>query len=250
MSPLRAALKTLTNLNDTSTAASKLLANLGALGIIFKDGDSDFSKENAEALSRQYERKTGPSNIRKLLFAGAKLGYIKLSETANDLSLYDGARFSLQQLANIFGVSTILLNDPDNSATFANYEEAKKSLWTNVVLPLLSDIRDELNYKLLPLFNKRDGVTYYIDMDLSDIPELKINLDMNSQVADRSWWLTVGEKRELLGRDLFDDENLNDMILVPSGLVPIEESSLNFIPNENTLTNFEDDEGAQGSDNK
>ncbi|MFV2016241.1 MAG: hypothetical protein ACC656_12480, partial [Candidatus Heimdallarchaeota archaeon] len=140
------------------------------------------------------------------------------------------------------GVSTILLNDIDNNSTYKNYAEAKKSMITNSVLPHLVDLRDLYNFRLVPLFEKRDKKRYFLDLDLSSIPELMPDMTITSDVAAKAWWLTIDQKLEIMGYAAHDDPEVGSKTLIPSNLIPLDEASLAFSPSDETLQEgFADD---------
>ncbi|MFV2015816.1 MAG: hypothetical protein ACC656_10330, partial [Candidatus Heimdallarchaeota archaeon] len=89
-------------------------------------------------------------------------------------------------------------------------------------------------------WNKRDNVTYLLDLDLSRVPELKEDQEKNANIAAKSWWMNIGEKRELMQLDQLDDDILNETVLIPSNLIPVSEASIMFEPTQERLQEDED----------
>ena len=106
------------------------------------------------------------------------------------MSLIEQYNASIKDLANIYSVPAVLLNNTESS-TYNNVKEAKKSLYQNCVMPEMIKIRDELNRWLAPKY----GDKIYIDFDFSVIPELQEEMDKVVQQLSQSWWLTMNEKR-------------------------------------------------------
>ena len=101
-----------------------------------------------------------------------------------------------REIALAFGVPTVptvLLGLPGD-ATYANYREANRALWTQGILPLAHKILDALAQGLRPWF---EGLQFAVDLNtLSALSEDRERLWAQVGSAD---FLTADEKRELLG---------------------------------------------------
>ena len=80
-------------------------------------------------------------------------------------------------------------------ATHQNRKEARKALYTEVVLPALSRLRDALNRWLAPRFG--DGL--HLDFDTDGIEALSEDRESLWRRVNASRFLTLDEKREALG---------------------------------------------------
>jgi phage portal protein BeeE len=107
---------------------------------------------------------------------------------------------SLRQLrtgvatADIYGVSSELVNDPENK-TQANKKESRRGLYMDVVIPQMQRVYAELNRWLVPRFNQATGKRYHIDFDVSAIEALSEDMERKANWLARSWWLTDDERR-------------------------------------------------------
>lgn len=219
-SPLQAATKNLTRNNYAKIATTKKFENGGMDGVIFIDEQLATAEERlAQAkevkkiiTSNEY---SGAESSGKTAVSGYKTGFTKIGDTAKDLMTLQFEDLDLRRLANIWGIPSQLLNDPENKAQ-ANVVEAERSLTSRCVLPQLTSCRDNLNKK-----NKEWGIESYIDFDLSVYRELQ-------EDQSKKWeWvkqLTVPEvyKLELMGLDV-PDELPKDLIIIDGNKMTLED---------------------------
>lgn len=98
-----------------------------------------------------------------------------------------------REIALAFGVPPVLLGLPGD-ATYANYREANRALWSQGILPLARKLLDALAEGLRPYF---EGLELGIDMDA--IPALADDRErLWAQVAAADF-LTLEEKRAAVG---------------------------------------------------
>lgn len=226
LSPLRAASQVLGMSNDAVTASAKMFTNMGAQGVLYLDsGGAQLTKEQQQALTDSYNDKYGgPNKAGTPIITSAKMGWQQIGMSPVDLNIIESQKMSQRQLCNIYGMSSSLLNDPDNK-TFNNMEQAKKELITNAVLPELVSLRDDLNRWLLPAYNKTGKL--YLDFDIGVFPEMAEDLGTMATTLSKCYWLTTNEKRQSYGMEVLPDPLL-DKILIPNNLMQIDD--LNAIP--------------------
>jgi HK97 family phage portal protein len=205
--------------NDHNTA---LLQNLGRYPAMITT-DAQLTPDQRDTLKAQFEEKfLGPRNAGRPLFGDGGLFKVeRLMDTAVDMDWLSGKMAAMREIAAGLGIAPELLGD-GAAKTFSNMAEARGSLYTEVVLPLLDVLRYPLGNWLLPMF----GLSieeYEIDVDKDGIEALR---EEAGAVWDRACNpnapLTVNEKRELLGKDPIGDDG--DVIFVPSSMVPLEQA--------------------------
>ena len=124
-----------------------------------------------------------------------------------------------RKIASILNVAPELIGDSENK-TYSNYQEARKALYLENVLPKMDVLRDELNNWLVPIFgDDRASVDYDRD-SIEAIREdrSKKVVDLNSQI-DRGW-LTRNEAREDLKRGSMGPAG--DVATVSGAVVPLD----------------------------
>ena len=112
-----------------------------------------------------------------------------------------------------YGVPSMLLSIP-GEATFANYKEARLAFWENTIFFWLNYIKQELNNWFYP-----KGDPHFVDYILDDVPALSVKRDALWERAQKSDFLTINEKREMVGYD--DHGDAGDVILVPVTMTPL-----------------------------
>lgn len=221
-SPIMAARGAVAQSNDAYTANMKILQNAGASGILTytsNPGDTFDVKKQQKLENKYYQRYGGVDNYGRIMVTNAAVKWEQIGLAATDLALMEAQEMTKRDLCNIYGVSSQLLNDTENS-TYNNVKEARRELISNVVLPELQAFIDELNRVLVPKYEARDNKKYLLAIDTSVYPELKEDEKQLAEVLSKAHWLSTNEKRTRMGEDEREGDEYNE-ILVPSSMVPI-----------------------------
>lgn len=222
-SPLMAARKNLTRNNYAKVATTARFENSGSDTIVWVDDDRltpDEGIAQAKAVKQILMGEgVGPENNGKIPVSGIKMGATNLKEALKDMEIWKGEDLDLRRLANIWGVPSQLLNDPENKAE-ANVVEAERQLTSRCVLTQLSSTRDNINRKTQEDWGLK-GQNAYIDYDLSVYRELQ-----EDQGKKWTWVkeLTVPEayKLEMMGLDV-PDSLPKDLIIVDGNKMTLED---------------------------
>ncbi len=110
-----------------------------------------------------------------------------------------------------WGVPAQMIGLPDAS-TFSNYREARASFWEDTVIYYLNFLKTEYNNWWF-----EDNKTY-IDYILDDVPALQYKRDLMWKRAQESDFLTINEKRGMVGQDPVEG---GDTIMIPANLLPL-----------------------------
>lgn len=222
-SPLKAARRRTTRSNAAKKAGAVQLDNNGSAGVLYVDdalvpptGREAQMKLMKDAWSKEY---SGAENYGKIAFSGYKMGYANVGTSLKEMGLVDVEELDLRGLANIWGIPSQLLNDPENKS-YNNQKEAEKALTSRCALPQLIAFRDHFNRKIQTHWGFQ-GQNVYADFDMSVYSEL--------QEDQGEKWLWVSKlpvssayKLELMGLDVPDDPNL-DIILVDGTQIPLSD---------------------------
>lgn len=226
MSPLRAGLLSLNRSNANSTASTNSFENMGMAGIISEKTDGMTGPLTDE--QRQYEEDRiqsdymGVFNQGKTMVTNADITYTKLGLSPVDLNLIEDKKATLRDFCNIYNVSSVLFNDNANS-TYNNVLEAKKSAYTDAVMPLVERYIAKLSAWLVDSYGGSDKVR--IIADTSDIAVLQ------DDKAEQAAWVTSlidrgvisrGKGNEIMGFDVPDDPMM-DVHTVSMGVIPLNE---------------------------
>jgi Phage portal protein len=98
------------------------------------------------------------------------------------------------EIALALGVPPMLLGIPGDN-TYANYQEANRSLWRQTVLPLVARTARALSRWLAPAWDE----PLELRPDLDDVPALASEREALWARLDKATFLTRAEKRQAVG---------------------------------------------------
>lgn len=207
---------------DTSNAATQsnkaLLDNQGRPGMVYtlvgQLGDDQF--ENIER--RLNTMHSGPINAgQPIIISGDKGTGVKPYQwSPQELDFNEGDLRLARKIAQSYGVPPLLLGIPGENK-FANYREGRLAFWESTVLFYLNYIRGELNNWL---FKREDPL--FFDYILDDVPALALKREMLWKRAEESNFLTLDEKREMVGKEKYEPtDDPGSMIFIEASKIPI-----------------------------
>ncbi len=143
------------------------------------------------------------------------MDYHAIGMTAKDLDWSKGKRDVMRDICIVYGVPSQMLNDPEAS-TYANYQEARKAFYVETVLPIMDQVIEEFNYRLVTRWSK----TLELITNTDNIDALR---ETQTDLVNRlkaSTWMTIDEKRLVMGLD--ELSKYGDLILIPSSMTTLE----------------------------
>jgi HK97 family phage portal protein len=140
---------------------------LSDTGILSEDAVTDEQVE--EILARIKARHSGVENSHNPTILGGIKDIKNLGLSPKDMEFLGSLRWSLEDIARVFGVPKILLQDLERS-TYENVNAAERLFWRNTVIPQLKFLEAELNEMLVPQFGD-DSI--FVEFDLSDIEAIQ-----------------------------------------------------------------------------
>lgn len=224
MSPLEPAKTRLQRNNESQRAGAVAASNGGMRGVAYFNDPSLDPNDSAtwEQMGKtkrsfQNEMRPGVDGTNHVFWSQFPVGYTQLGFSPKDLDLTNFEMADLRLFCALYGVPSQLLND-SASKTYNTTVEAEKALITRCVLPLLTSRRDSFNRKM----DRSDSVI--IDFDLSVYDQLQPNKDAIATWVNKMP-LTNARKLEIIGEDIPETmtQEQRDLILVPTGLVPLDD---------------------------
>ena len=188
-------------------------------GIVVDDVVTD--EQVAELQARIKTKYSRPEHAHEPLILGGVKDVKNLGVTAKDMEFLAMLRWSLEDIARVYGVPKILLQDLERS-TYENVNAAERLFWRNTVVPELKFLEAELNEMLVPQFGDED---LFVQFDLTDIEALQ---ESANDVAARqqkdvdSGILTINEVRKHRG---MEPVPWGDVMWLPIGMMPVEDAS-------------------------
>jgi HK97 family phage portal protein len=201
---------------------------MGIRGFISADSVSKdtepLTEEQADMLSRKLQKAGGPKNNGKVPITSAQLKWNQMGMSPVDLSIIESDRMDRRTICNLYHVPSELFNDAANK-TYSNTKEAGSAVYTNAVIPALSQFRDAFNKYIYARYNGQ----IYIDFDVSMISELQDDLSAMTTALSGAWWITPNERRDIMS---FDSDESNPMMndyWIPAGLTPMSGSMVDDV---------------------
>ncbi|AKU43342.1 portal protein [Bacillus phage Silence] len=201
LSQIEIAAKGIDNANAASAWNNALLNN-GARpsgAFVTDDALSDTQYDRMkEAVNVNY---VGKKNAGKPMILEAGLKWQEMSLSPRDMDFLESKKMSGLEICAAFRVPPEIVGIGD-SKTFANYEEARKALYEDAVIPVLRKVIGKLNADLVSRFDGR----LYLDMDLSNVEALQDNKEVMYERVVKAYLgglLRKNEGRNALG---FEDD--------------------------------------------
>jgi len=219
-SPLKAGLKVLDLNNTAYKSQTEIIANKGAYGML-SDISGTASPEQLAELKNRFQN----ASANEIMIVASQLEWTQFGVPSNELQILQQMDLNLRDLCNLYGVPSLLLGN-SNDKTYSNFEQAEKSLIYNVIVPELTALKDSLNKWLLPAYMKADNKQYYIDFDITVLPQLAADMSEVIAQLDKMWWVTGNEKRLATNYGEDTSNPLMNEYFIPQNLVPLNEQSL------------------------
>lgn len=143
-----------------------------------------------------------------------KIDWKEFAISQKDSDWINGRKMSKREIAQAYQVPPELIGDGENK-TYSNYKEARKSFYTETVIPHMDGLKGDFNGWLAPLYEDRIFLDY--DKKLIDAIQADQN-ELYKRVNDANH-LTVNEKRLLTGQG---EVIGGDVILVRVGMVALD----------------------------
>ena len=171
LSPLQAAWVVVEASNEKFRAEAAIFKNRGAIGLLSNGSDIPMTGTERDKQQALLDGQIGGSdNFNRVNISTANLKFLQLGMSPTDLKLLEGLVSSLRILCSVYGISSVLFNDNDNS-TYNNISEAKTSAYNEVYIPLGKKVDKEISDWLSELLNIDETIV----VNLNSIDEIKLS---------------------------------------------------------------------------
>jgi len=205
--------------NDASDWQKVTMQNRGIPdGIFTLEGDVE-TEEWEEARRQVREQYTGLSSAREP-WVLANATFSQMSQSMADLDFMEGRKMTRSEICSVLDVPEPLIGIYEN-ATLANIETARKIFWRDTLVPLMTDIAEQLTGFFA------DGSSVRIRFDFTGISALQDSLQEKVTVASGLFGLGIPLKE--INRLLEMNLNINEIPgaetgYTPGGLMPAGQS--------------------------
>ena len=221
MSPIQAAARAVQVGNDRWDADANLLQNRGTMGILTDKSNEPMTPEEAKKMQEAYDsRNSGTKHFGKVRVTNKDLNYISMAMSSADLQLIEKGVITTRAICNVYGAPSELFNDPENK-THANREEAKKSFYTDSIMPINNMFQEDYNRWLIPAFFS-DAQNWRMRADYSNVEALQEDLEKKARtvsVLKASGIITANDARMKLNIEPSEDENADKLITSSSNVL-------------------------------
>jgi len=221
-SPLQAAMRALLTDNEAVKWNYALLRNQARpTGMFLYQGT--MGDEQFEEMKSQIDASySGAANAGRPWLFESGVGTLKWESVGlspAEMDWLSSRKLTKKEIAQVYGVPPELIGDSD-AKTYSNYQEARRALYLETVLPYLDKKRDALNNWLTPMF----GANLWLDYDRDQIEAIQEQQSALWARIQSAEWLTPNEKRVATGYDAWTpdtSDNPADMLMVSAALTPL-----------------------------
>ncbi|MEZ5797295.1 MAG: phage portal protein [Paracoccaceae bacterium] len=206
LSPLQAAAVAIDVHNSASSWSKALLDNAArpSGAIVYKgaDGQSNLSPDQYDRLVSEIEtHHQGARNAGRPMLLEGGLDWKPMGFSPSDMEFHETKLSAAREIAVAFGVPPMLMGIPGD-ATYANYQEANRAFYRLTVLPLAQRVLASLSHWL----GQFGGEAVELRPDLDQIAALAVERDQQWTRVGAADFLTIAEKRALLGLPRLQEE--------------------------------------------
>ncbi|SFM27708.1 phage portal protein [Shimia aestuarii] len=208
-SPMQAAAMALDVHNSASRWSKALLDNAarpsGAIVYKGNDGQGSLSTDQYDRLVGEMEsHHQGARNAGRPMLLEGGLDWKPMGFSPSDMEFQKTKEAAAREIALAFGVPPMLLGI-QGDATYANYQEANRAFYRLTVLPLATRVTAAVGAWLSDFV----GESVVLKPDLDQVPALSAERDAQWARVANAGFLTVAEKRALLGLPAEADGDLD-----------------------------------------
>ena len=198
-SPLQAAAVAIDVHTSASSWSKALLDNAArpSGAIVYKgaDGQSQLSSDQYDRLVSEMEmHHQGARNAGRPMLLEGGLDWKPMGFSPSDMEFQKTKEAAAREIAIAFGVPPMLMGIPGD-ATYANYQEANRAFYRLTVLPLVARVTAGVSHWLSGF----TGEVVELRPDLDGVPALAAERDQQWARVGAADFLTMAEKRALLG---------------------------------------------------
>ncbi|MFN3646836.1 MAG: phage portal protein [Gemmobacter sp.] len=198
-SPMQAAAVALDVHSSASKWSKALLDNAArpSGAIVYKgaDGQGSLAADQYDRLVNEIEtHHMGARNAGRPMLLEGGLDWKPMGFSPSDMEFHQTKEAAAREIAVAFGVPPMLLGVPGD-ATYANYQEANRAFFRLTVLPLAAKVTAALAHWLSGF----GGGAVELKPDLDQVPALAAERDAQWARVASADFLTLAEKRSLLG---------------------------------------------------
>lgn len=175
LSPLQAVWQIVLASNNRGEAEKELMNNRGAAGIISPKQSKDGRGMTQQAFNWLQDKLKsvigGADKFNKIIQSQDAVDFTQIGMTSTDLQLIQSDVQHVRKIAGVYNYPSQLVGDTEASQ-YANYKEALKSVYIDVVLPYMKLFINQFKKQYISTVNDLTGSNYELKIDKSRIDVL------------------------------------------------------------------------------
>ena len=183
---LQAAARTIDADNEAQDTQKVQLQNRNIPPGVFQFDQSLDDTQFTEVTKRVREKFLQKSKRGEPWVLGGGYKWQQMSLTPVEMDYIQSRLQNKRDIATAFGLDPWWLGDREHSS-YNNVAEARRSMYEDVTIPLLDDIRSTLNLKVAPMY----GDDIYITYDLSNVPAMREDFGKKVEQAGKLWSMGI-----------------------------------------------------------
>lgn len=218
LSPLRAAAKKVSKLNQIEITELRQLDNQGPPYILFKDVANSGSSIDMNAnrmtdpqraeIIKEIKNSSSEKTRGLPLVTKDKMGKLDLGGVLKDMNTIESSNEGVIALCSLYGFPPELMGY--GQKTYNNMGTARKSAWTDCIMPNMERVEQTLNACLI------NGIEafqdYQFKFDYSDVEELQEGIEVKVDWMRQARW-TGNEIRQATGKGIIDNPLMDEPVL-------------------------------------
>lgn len=217
MGPVEPTSREIDTSNEAKDWNKSILQNQGRPGLILTT-TQNLTETQFDRLELMLQQKyTGGKTAGKSMILEGGMAAVPYGFSPAELEFLEGSREVARNICFGFGVPSQLIGIPGDT-TYSNVKEARLAFFETTIIFYLSLIKGEINNWLIP----QDENDLFLDFVLDDVSALSLKRDAIWQRAESSNFLTINEKRQMVGKPPVEG---GDTVLISAGMLPIEFAS-------------------------
>lgn len=189
MSPLRAASKTVSKLNQIEITETKAFENQGPPYILTKknnDGQMRMSPEQQASYQKELKKASKAENRGMPTVLKDEFIKLDLGQKLADMVIIESSNNGKLAMCIVYNMPPELFGL--GNATYNNMKEARKAAWTDCLIPLLGTVLNTLNSCLIEGVKEYEALGLHFDFDYSEIEELQEGMEMRVGWMNAAGW--------------------------------------------------------------
>lgn len=213
MSPLRAAANTVSKLNQIEITETKAFENQGPPYILFKEVGTDpmvnrMTDPQREEIIKKVKKASEDNNRGLPLVLKDKFGKLDLGQKLADMTIIESSNSGIIALCGVYGYPPQLLGY--GQTTYNNMREARKSAWTDCLMPNLDAIAETMNACTIYDVPEYAGLSW--GWDYSEIEELQEGMEIKVGWMKAAGW-SYNEIRKVTGKEPIDNPLMDEPVI-------------------------------------